>query len=387
MNPWHGLKGLPRGMWALALSSLINRMGTMVMFFLALFLVQARGWRETEAATALALYGLGALVASPFSGWFADRFGHRFTLALSLGLSAGLLLLIPYTHARLLLLALIPLWSAATQGYWPASMALITDLVPPDKRKQAFVLHRLSANLGISVGPAVGGVIAHFSFPALFWIDGLTTFMGLAVLLAFVPAPAAQAAPERPTHSGWRNRRLLFLLLALLPGTMVFTQMHGALPLWVCRDLGHSTQLYGLLFTLNTLIILVAEVALNQRIAHWNHGRQLAFGALFLTLGFGSLGFMRSLPLLAIATAVWTVGEMVFLPASTDAVAAMAPADRRGQYLGMYSLVWTVALTVGPWLGLQIHAHAGPALVWPFCALLGLASVAMAYRIESPTRA
>lgn len=384
MNPWQGLKGLPRGLWVLALSTLINRMGTMVIFFLALFLVQARGWTEAEAATAMALYGLGALAACPFSGWFSDRFGHRFTLAVSLGSSAALLLLIPYTHARALLLPLIALWSGATQAYWPASMALIADLVPPENRKQAFVLHRLASNLGISVGPALGGIIAHSSFNAIFWIDGLTTFLGMAVLLAFVRSPHKEAAPVRPSGSGWKDRRLLLLLAALVPATVVFTQTQSALPVWVCQGLHHDTRTFGLLFTLNTLLILLLEAAVNHRVAPWTHGRQLAFGACLLALGFGSMAFLRSLPLLVLCTGVWTFGEMVFLPASTDAVASMAPPDRRGQYLGLYSLVWTLALTAGPWLGLIIYAKAGPVAIWSGCAALGLTTASLVFTFKEP---
>jgi len=383
MNPWHGLKGLPRSMWALSLSTLVNRLGTMVMFFLALYLVRARGWTEAQAATAMGLYGLGALAASPFSGWFADRFGHRFTLALSLSLSAGLLLLIPAARSRMAMLALVALWSGVTQAYWPASMALIADLVPAANRKQAFVLHRLASNLGISVGPALGGFIAHRSFTALFWIDAITTFMGVAVLLAFVPSPGPEPAPARPSLSGWRDRRLLFLLAALLPATAVFTQIHGALPVWVCQGLHHDTQVFGLLFTLNTLQILLLEVAVNHRLGHWRHGRQLALGAGLLALGFGSLAWLRTLPLLALATVIWTFGEMVFLPVSSDAVAAMAPPDRRGEYLGLYSLGWTLALTVGPWLGLLVYGRLGPVPLWTGCAAVGLLSAGMAWRFRT----
>lgn len=382
MNPWHGLKGLPRGMWALALSTLVNRLGTMVVFFLALYLVQDRGWTAGEAATAMALYGLGALVASPFSGWLADQWGHKPTLAWSLGLSAALLLLLPYAHARAFLLPLIVLWSAATQAFWPASMALITDLVPGSMRKQAFVLHRLASNLGISVGPALGGFIAHRSFHAIFWIDGLTTFLGLGVLLTLVQAPPPEPAPELPTLSAWRDRRLLLLLAGLVPATVVFTQIHGAFPLWVVRGLGHGTAAFGLLFTLNTALIVLAEVAVNHRLAAWSHGRQLALGALLLGLGFASLGVLRAYPLLALCTVVWTFGEMVYLPASSDAVAGMAPPDRRGQYLGLYSLTWTVAMTLGPWLGLTVYDKLGPGLVWGGCAALGALSALLVFRFR-----
>lgn len=369
-------------MWALALSTLVNRLGTMVVFFLTLWLVKERGWSEGEAATAMALYGAGALAASPFSGWCADRFGHRRMLALTLLLSSALMLLLPFLRGRGAMLACITIWSAALQGYWPSSMALITDLVTPDQRKQAFVLHRLASNLGISVGPAVGGLIAARSFNALFWIDALTTFLGVGVLLALVPRPAQAPAEGTRGATGWTNPRLLGLLLAILPATAVFTQIHGAFPLVVCVDLGHGTGTYGLLFTFNTLLILFLEVAVNQRLAGWTHGAQLAAGALLLGAGFGSLALLRSMPLIAAATAVWTLGEMIYLPASSDAVAAMAPPDRRGQYLGMYSLVWTVALTAGPWLGLQAHARGGAALAFGGCAVLGLIGAAALRRFR-----
>lgn len=386
MNPWKGLRGLPRAMWALALSTLVNRLGTMVLFFLALYLVQARGWTEAQAATAMALNGLGSLAASPFSGWFADRFGHRRTLAWSLGLSAALLLLLPFARERLLLLALIALWAGATQAYWPASAALITDLVPPANRKQAFVLHRLASNLGIAVGPALGGLVAHASFAALFWIDGLTTFAGLGVLLAGVRVPPAAPAP-RTSASGWRDRHLLRFLLGLLPATVVFTQIHGSFPLWVCRGLGHDPLTFGLLLTLNTVIILFVEVDLNRRLASWTHGRQLALGALLIGLAFGSLAFLKPLPLLAVAVVILTFGEMVYLPASTDAVASLAPPDRRGEYLGLYSLTWTLAMTLGPWLGLLVYARPGPPVLWAGCAVLGLASALAVHPFRRPAGA
>jgi predicted MFS family arabinose efflux permease len=359
-------------MWVLALSTLVNRMGTVVVFFLPLFLIQTRGWKETSAATALLVYGLGSLVASPFSGWVADRLGHRRTLAWSHGLSATLLLAIPHLHGQAPLLVCIALWSAATQAYWPASMALITDLVPPEKRKQAFVLHRLASNMGISVGPALGGFLASHAFTAIFWMDGLTTYAALAVLLAGVRVPAAGPAPAHPSGAPLRDRRLVLLLLAMLPPMLAFTQIHGIFPLWISRDLGHGTRVLGLLFTLNTLLILLAEAALNHRLAAWTHGRQLAMGAVLIGVGFGSMAFLRSMAVLALPTLVWTFGEMIYLPASTDAVAAMAPPDRRGQYMGLYSLTWTTAMTVGPWLGLVVYAGLGPVHAWVGSGLVAL---------------
>lgn len=383
MNPWRGLSGLPRSIWVLSLSTLINRLGTLAVFFLTLFLVQGRGWREGDAALAMALYGLGALLASPFSGRLADRIGHRKLLAWSLLLSAVSCAALPLAHQRPVLLGLVFLWSALTQAFWPASMALITDLAPPDRRKQAFVLHRLASNLGLAIGPAAGGFIAHWSFDWLFWIDGATTLVGLAVLLAWVPGSAPH--PESPHRAGsaWPDVRLRWVLLALLPALLVFTQIHGALPLWISRDLGFGTRTFGLVFTFNTLLILLFEVALNLRVAAWSHGHQLAAGVLLFALGFGLTGWAGSLPLLALSVALWTFGEMIVLPASSDAVAALAPPERRGEYMGLYSLTWTVALSLGPWLGLRVYAGPGPLWVWGGCAAVALISALALWRFRT----
>ncbi len=373
MNPWKGLSGLPRCIWMLALSTLINRLGTMVMFFMTLYLVQGRGWKEAEAATAMLLYGLGALAVSPFSGRLADRMGHRRLLAWSLVSSALVLMLIPWAGSKALFYPLVVLWSALNQAFWPASGALIADLTAPEQRKQAFVLHRLASNLGIALGPAAGGLIAQHSFRALFWIDGLTTLLGAAVLVAWVPATAV-VAHEGGSLSGWRDRNLLFLLLGLLPVTLVFTQIHGSLPLWVSRDLAYGPRIFGLVFTLNTVLILLLEVALNTRLANWRPGRQLALGSLLIAMGFGFTGLAQTLPLLALTVIAWSLGEMILLPASSEAVASLAPADRRGEYMGLYSLSWTLGMTLGPGLGLLIYAGSGPRVLWPACGAFALLS-------------
>lgn len=379
MNPWKGLSGLPRCIWVLALSTLVNRLGTLVTFFLALYLVQGRGWRESEAALVLGLYGLGALVASPLSGRLADRLGHRRLLAWSLVSSALVLMLLPWAAPKPLFCALILLWSGLNQAFWPASGALIADLAPPSQRRQAYVLHRLASNLGLAVGPALGGIVAQHSFTALFWIDGLTTLLGAAILVAWVPATPGSPSAGR-SLSGWRDRKLLFLLLGLLPVTMVFTQIHASLPLWVSRDLAFGPRIFGLVFTLNTLLILLLEVALNTRLASWRMGRQFAMGACLIAAGFGCTGAARSLPLLALSVAIWSFGEMILLPISSEAVAELAPPDRRGEYMGLYSLSWTFAMTLGPWLGLLAYGGLGAQLFWPACGLLALLSAAILWR-------
>jgi MFS family permease len=378
MHPWKGLRGLPRAIWLISLTTLVNRLGTMALPFLVLYLTEGRRWTEGEAGTAMMVYGLGCLVAAPFAGRLADRLGHGRILRTSLWLSGVALLVLPFATNRLLLFPLIFAWAAFTQAFWPSSMALISTLVAPEQRKAAFALHRAAVNLGMAVGPATGGLIAHHSFRWVFWTDGLSTLASallLALLLGKVDQVPSPAADHAASASPWRDPRLRWLLLGLAPALLVFFQIEGAFPLWVARDLHHGKPFFGLLFTVNTVIIVVAEVGLNVAMARWPHGRQLALGALCYAVGFGLTGLAFTKGLLVGTVVIWTLGEMILLPAASDAVAGLAPPERRGEYMGLYALTFAVALALGPWLGVKVYGKAGPAWVWAGCAVSGGLSV------------
>lgn len=389
MHPWKGLKGLPRAIWLISFSTLVNRLGTMALPFLVLYLTEARHWTPAEAGTAMAVYGFGALTASPFAGKLADRLGHARVLRASLWLSGLALLLMPFAGQRVVLYPLIFLWAGFTQAFWPSAMALITGLVAPEQRKAAFALHRAAVNLGMAVGPAAGGFIAHASYRWVFWTDGLSTLLSGLLLTWFLRDGSATPAPTpaEGSRAAWRDPRLMGLLLGLLPAMLVFFQIEGSYPLWVVRDLGHSTRFFGLVFTLNTLLIVAFEVALNLAMARWPHGRALALGCLCYAVGFGLTGLAHAKGALLGLAAVWTVGEMILLPTASDAVATLAPMERRGEYMGFYALLFAMALALGPWLGVQGYAALGPGGVWAGCFLAGLlsAGVLWRFRASAPT--
>ncbi len=385
-HPWSGLRGLPREVWLVCASTLVNRLGTMALPFLVLYLTQGRHWTPGAAGAAMMVYGAGALAAGPFAGRLADARGHARILKASLWTSGAMLLLLPLVASGPLLLVLIFLWAAFTQAFWPSAMALLAGLARPEQRKAVYALHRLSVNLGMAVGPALGGVIAHRSFTWVFWTDGLTTLAGAVVLGLVLRRPEAPSAARAlpAAESPWKDRRLAGLLLPFLAVLLVFFQIEGTLPLWVVRDLGLGTRFYGLLFTLNTLLIVALEVSLNLALARWPHGRQLFAGALCVAFGMGLTGWAAARGPLLLTTAVWTFGEMTLFPAMSDAVATLAPAARRAEYMGLLSLCFAAALALGPWLGVLVYAQAGPRAVWLGCFVLALAGGLALARFRVP---
>ena len=388
LNPWRGLDGLPREVWLLFATNLINRAGMMVLPFLVLYLTTELRFTGGQAGLAFALYGGAAIIAGPIAGWLSDRIGALPIMRASLLLSGGVLLLFPLARTRPTVYAITVLWSACTELFRPASLAAITHVVAPEQRKAAYALNRLAINLGMSIGPALGGFLAAVSFRAMFAVNAVTTLLsGVVLLVARWRSPTGggvddvdQVEERSVGRNLVRDRRLMaFLSAAFLVG-IVFYQHESALPLYMVRYLNLSPAFYGTLFTINTLLIVAFEVQLNRATAQWPNAWALFSGCVLFAVGFGALGFVVSASGILITVVIWTFGEMMLFPAMAAHLGEIAPENRRGAYLGAYSMSLSIALTVGPWLGTQLLATAGPAGVWSVMFALGaLAAVLMVF--------
>jgi MFS family permease len=85
---------------------------------------------------------------------------------------------------------------------------------------------------------------------------------------------------------------------------------------------------------------------------------------LLVGAGFGGLVFVNGVVGTGITVVIWTFGEMILLPASSAYVSDIAPREQAGAYMGLYTMGFSVALAVGPWLGTAVLQRFGPSAVW-----------------------
>jgi predicted MFS family arabinose efflux permease len=384
-NPWRGLRGLPADVWLLFATTLVNRTGTMALPFLVLYLTQHMRLPAQTAGAALTVYGIGSLCSAPVAGRLCDRLGALRVMEISLFLSGALLLLFPLAHSFPAVLALTLAWSLAGEAIRPASLAALAETTAPEQRRAAVSLNRLAVNLGMSIGPAAGGLLATLSFPILFVVDGASSLAAGVVLAVAsrrmtalrsargVPVAEAAAVPQLSPRALADGRFLLFLAGSFLVG-IIFFQHSAAMPLFLVRDLGLSAALFGILFLINTVLIVLLEVPLNLAMAGWPHRRTLVLGCILCGVGFGSMA-LASLPWhLVLCTLVWTFGEMILFPGTAAYVADVAPAERRGEYMGAYTMSFGLAFTVGPWAGTVVLERAGAVVLWSLMLVLGIAA-------------
>jgi MFS family permease len=376
--------------WLLFATNLINRAGMMVLPFLVLYLTRELGFSLARAGSMLAVYGASAIVFGPIGGRLSDRIGALPVMRVSLIASGLVLLFFPLAKSFASVAAMTVLWAGCAEMFRPASLAAITHVVAPDQRRQAFALNRLAINLGMSIGPALGGFLATVSFHAMFAVDAVTT-LAAGTLLAVTPWRAfsgvnSEAANRRGERVGpatiLHDGRFLIFLAGVVSVGIVFFQHESALPLYLVQYLHLSPAFYGMLFTINTLLIVGLEVPIVTATAHWPNRRSLIIGCFLFAIGFGSLGLIAS-PAGVIATVVvWTFGEMLLFPAMSAHLAEIAPENRRGAYMGAYSMSLSISLTVGPWMGTQLLALLGPVRVWAVMFALGaLAAQLMVFSV------
>jgi MFS family permease len=398
LNPWRGVGGLPASVWFVFATTLVNRAGSMVVPFMVLYVTRYLGVRPALGGMALTVYGLGGLLGAPIAGRLCDRIGPFAVLRASLVLSGLILLTFPLTTRFGVFLAITFVWSLVAESVRPASLAALTAVVRPEQRKAAVAVNRLAINLGMSVGPAVGGFLATVSFPLLFVVDGITAIAAGLVLAGLMTwrtveslgARGVARADARESKTGGsvlRDPRAVIFLTGVFLMAVVFYQHEAAMPLFLVRDLHYRESIYGILFAVNTVLIVLLEVPLNLAMQRWSHRWTLVLGAVLFALGFGSMAVLHSVPGLLLAAVVWTFGEMIAMPASGAYAADIAPPGRAGEYAGAYASTFSLAILVGPWAGtIALESFGGFALLLGML-VVGLVGAAVLSLLRDPSGA
>jgi MFS family permease len=383
-------RGLPGPFWRLWTAALVNRLGTFVVPFLAIFLESERGLRGSEAGLVVATFGAGAICAGPLGGALADRIGRRRTIAAGMALAAFALggVLAARTPVEIALAAL--LLGLAHELPRPAMSAMVSDLVPLADRPRAFGALYWAANLGFALAGLLAGLAALASFTWLFVIDGATSLACAAIVLFTLRetyVPGTEARTEARDRSVLRSMLgdavvpfrdpafVRFFLVSLLVA-LVFFQFHVAMPLDM-RAHGIDASTYGVLVAINGGLVVVLQPFVGTILDRMRRPNALALAALLTGLGFGLFGTGSGVALYALGIIVLTLGEILMAPISPVVVSELAPARLRGAYQGGFNVAMSLAACAAPILGTTVLEAFGGRALWGGCFVLGLVAAAV----------
>lgn len=395
--------GLAPAVWWLQAGVLLNFFGNgLVAPFLVIYLHYARGVPIAMAGLAIGSGGVVATASGILAGPIVDRFGARNAVAVAMASNAIAYASYTQVHATWQAFLVSAAVGVGTGAYGPSVQTLLSSLVHADKRAAAFSQQRMSAIVGLGLGAMVGGLIAAGGRPEnyeLLLVLDAGTFLGYAVLLLRVPNPTT----KRERASGGYGDALHDHRLVLLAFASLVMVSAGIAPMLVILPAfakGHAhvpAPAIGLIYAVNTLVILLAQLQITQRVAHRNPMRALAFGcglwviAWLLVLGASRLtSGWTAAGVIALAMTFYATGECVYTAVVTPTAAAIAPNALRGRYLAVLGFAWQAGFMVGPAGGGLLIDHmpdAFPAAAAVICTLAALLLPRAARLLPSDVRA
>jgi MFS family permease len=408
-------KGLPPPIYALFLARVVTALGAFVFPFLTLTLTARLKLSEAEAGATLTLVLLCSVVGSLLGGWLSDHRPKRQVLFGGQLLAGAATLAAGFVHDSP---RLIPLLLVAMVGFGvvsPALSSLVAEVTPRARRRDAYSLGHLGANVGFSVGPLLAGFLFHSHPQWLFWGDGLTTLLAAVVVQVGTrgATPHAQgeeregaqgnAAPTAPREAAsdpeasvqgsvWsilraRPQLIAYSALSILLA-MSYEQVNFTLPVTLNELFGEEgAGRFGAVMSANGACVLILTPLITAFVSAGDHLTGLKRAGLCYGVGFGTFallapaapldaltGGLTTWGLLLLSTVIWTAGEIFSVNHGSAFVAQESPASHRGRVSGALSLAAGLMRALSPTLSGALLPLIGAGGVWGLVLLMGLAA-------------
>ncbi|ULC58754.1 MFS transporter [Flaviramulus sp. BrNp1-15] len=369
-NYLNTFKGLSKEIWWLALITLINRAGTMVIPFLSLYLKEDLSFTVSDVGWVMSAFGLGSVAGSWLGGKLTDTIGYYKVMVRSL-LSTGILFIaLQFLHTFASICVGIFFVMLVADAFRPAIFVALNAYSKPENKIRSLTLIRLAINLGFSAGPAIGGIIiTSLGYSGLFWVDGITCIIATLVLIQVLHPKKAKVLDEIKNDSpisAYKDKAFLTFLLAMTLFGIVFLQYFSTITIYY-KDVHILTETQiGLILGLNGFLIFIFEMPLIKWLENTKYTKLglMFFGAILTGLSLFILNLTSWSGVLVIGMLMMTFGEMIAFPFSNAFAVERAQKGNQGEYMALYSISFSIAHIFGHNAGLQMTAKLGYDNTW-----------------------
>ena len=240
--------------------------------------------------------------------------------------------------------------------FHPVANAMVSDIVPEDKRLDGYAITRAAGNLGWAIGPAIGGFVATASYSVLFVISAVITLASAIIFWTMMNLPKSAEPMEkfkladiiavRKDPCLARHSLLIFLLYLVVAQLIVPFSIYSV----EITSAISKTEL-GYLFSLNGLMVVALQIPVTRLLSRFSLATQMAQGAFLYAIGYGLIGWLIGFEYFALSIVIVTIGEMAMSPAALTITSRLAPKGRMGRYMGIYSFFVASGWSLGPLFG------------------------------------
>ncbi|MGP9290757.1 MFS transporter [Yersinia pestis] len=336
----------------LLIASLVLTIGRAVTLpFITIYLVEHFQLAPDTVGLLLGASLALGIFTSLHGGYLVDKFNKKRLILLTIILFSATFFALPWIEHPAWVILTLALLHSAYSVYTIAVKACFADWLPVNERIKAFSANYTLVNVGWAIGPVMGVLVVGFGPQLPFIISGALALL-VAIVLKFRINDADMLATERVSSESVpdlrqtfnilrHDKRLIYFTLGSLLGAMVFAQFSGYLSQYLITvfDAKFAYQVIGAVMTVNATIVIALQYLLSRRMNQQNLMRWLMIGTLFFIIGL--LGFMvaqDSIPLWMLAMAIFSLGEIIVIPAEYLFIDFIAPANLKGSYYGVQNL-------------------------------------------------
>lgn len=391
-------KGLSSASWMLAIVMLINRSGSMVLPFLGVYMTKELHFSQEQTGYVLACFGVGSIIGTTVGGWITDKIGNYKVQYLSLLGSIPVFIMLPHFTSVVSLALMMLLQSAVSEMFRPANSVAITMYAKPENITRAFSLNRMAVNLGFSIGPAMGGILAAISYALLFYVNATAAFLAAVVFIYFFrnrktnkellleqeDITELNEVEDVSNKSPYKDKMFLIYSVFCTLYSIAFLQLLSTLPIFYEKAVGLDEVEIGLILGYSGLLIFLTEMLLVHVAEKFFTIRQTIFyGVMISALGYGMLAFDYSYIAIYISMTILCVSEMLAMPFTSTVTAMRAGSKNKGAYMGVNGLTFAIGFIISPILGTKVASTLGYDVLWlGTAALVIVAALGLNYSVK-----
>jgi len=397
-EPFMMYRGLPRSIYILFFSRIVNTTGAFVRPFLAIFLTSNLGISDAQAGIIVTLAIVVNMPGTIGGGWLSDRIGRRWTLLSARTLAAACYVPCAFLGNSMVIPALLIASSFSNGVGNPASQCMIADLTTRENRKEAFSLIYLGINIGFSLGPLIAGFLYNNYIEWIFLGDAFTTFISVFLIYRFVPETYPkldedscgtyvphEERPEVGSFVSIMRKRPFLVAFTFINMLLIFVlnQNNFALPLQLKDVFGMAKgpQLFGIVMSVNGLVVVIMTVFLTRLTRSLRPILNISLSGVLFAVGYGILFIATSFTYFIVSTVIWTLGEILNATNSGVYIANHTPMSHRGRFNAFIGTVMTMGVSASPmFIGFYIEAYS-LSLVWPLMFAIGMAGAGLMFAL------